>query len=152
MESTILIPIFLVIIVPVYWLLRINSAINARSNFSDEVDTYLGDENNPGELKLLVYHFFEECLDNLLPTKAWLYFIFLSNGKSSKHSLVMLKEKFGVDETEKALKIIYKLMSVNIRLSPVQYILFGLTLLLVSIVSVLFILPGKALDRMVTKM
>lgn len=151
MESTILIPIFLTLIIPLYWFSRINSAIDARGNFVDEVDDYLGDENNPEELKLLVYHFFEECLDNFLPTKAWVYFILFPNGKDSKHSLVMLKEKFGEDKTKKAFKIIYKLMSVSIRLSPVQFILFGLTLLLSSIVSVLFVLPGKAFDRMLLK-
>ena len=151
MENTVLIPIFLTLIIPMYWLFRVNSAINARNNYSDEVDSYLGDENNPEELKLLIYHFFKECLDSLLPTKAWLYFMLFSNGSDSKHSLVKLKEKFGEDETKKTFKIIYKLMSVNIRLSPIQYILFGLTLLLVSIMAVLFIFPGKALDRMIIK-
>lgn len=151
MDTAIVIPILLTLIIPLYWVLRINSAIDARQNFVDEVDEYLGNEKHPEELKLLVYHFFEECMDNLLPTKVWLYFVFFSNGRNSKHSLEKLKEKFGKDEIKEAFKLISKLMSVNVRLSPIQYILFGLTVLFFSIVSILFFLPGKAFDSMKIK-
>ena len=83
MSSSVLIPIIFVIVIPAYWLLMLNAAINARANYIDEVDAYLGNDENPEELKLLIYHFFDQSLSHFLPSMALLYFLFLSNGRNS---------------------------------------------------------------------
>ncbi|MCU7798683.1 MAG: hypothetical protein KZQ70_00720 [gamma proteobacterium symbiont of Lucinoma myriamae] len=105
---------------------------------------YLGDEENPEELKLLVYHMFKECMDDFLPTKIMLYYLFIKNNKDSTHSIRKMKLKFGDEKLNKTTKLIQKMMLVNVVLSPLQVSTYSFVLIFVSVIKSIFSFPSKA--------
>lgn len=125
-----ILPILIVIILPAFVLFNYYRAIELRGIMAEEVDSYLGDESNPDELKLLVYRSFIDCLDHWLPI-AFLRYFFRRRIKGG-NSMDKLERKFGSEKTKEALNLSLKLLFINLKLSPVTY--FTCTMLLVVVV------------------
>jgi len=148
-EPILIVPAALVAIT--YWYVMSLMAINMRNQFSDEIDTYLGDDENPEELKLYVINAFEDSLDHWLPIK-FLYFFFLARKNKDKPALASrLKSMYGEEHVIKAGKLLGKMLAVNLRLSPIQYLTLSLVGINVIFFMVLFHLPGIAFQKLSEK-
>lgn len=130
-----IIPIFAVLIVPGYVLWRKHEAVKARGSLAQEVDGYLGREDRPEELKLLVYRAFDDSQKHGLPFQIVYYFLFNSKNfdKKSGTALAEFCEKFGKENTREAIALVERLLVVNVRLSPVTYSLVGFLFVTASI-------------------
>lgn len=150
-DCTTIMPILLIVVLPAILLLQYHSAIEARGRYAEEVDEYLGDESNPKELKILIYHMFDSCLSHFLPTKALFFYLFFSGTDSTKHSLKALKEKFGEDKVDEAVSLSVRLLSINMRLSPIQHFMYVVLTSFMAIIRVVFTIPSKGIESSLLK-
>jgi len=136
MNSSVIIPIIISLVIPSYWLWRSFAAINARGLLAGEVDSYLGNEENPEELKLLVYYAFKDSMKNFLVFEI-LYFFLFNSQKTTVKTFSVLQEQFGKEKFDETIQIVGKLVVTNIKLSPVSYMLFGLIFIFVGVYRIL---------------
>lgn len=140
----------------VYYLWRRWVAIEARGKIAPEINRYLADDNNPDDLKDLVYASFTHSLNDLVPLLASVSFI---NRLFSKKGSTMstLVKKHGDKKVKKAFKLIYMTIFVNVQLSPISYFFFGLLIVFTTIVRVFMIVvtapvtPSLALKNVKSK-
>jgi len=117
-------PVLIAVALPAYVLWRKYSAMRARGVLADEVNEYLGNDEHPEELKLLVYRAFDDCQEHTLPLEIIYFFLFKSRASSAK-TVHILTERFGEDAVTNSINITLRLILVNVRLSPGLYLLLG---------------------------
>jgi len=114
-----LIPLFVVIVVPTYFLWRYWSALKVRAGAAQDVDLYLG-KDVPEPMKHLVYHAFSESLNVTLPFRIMFSFIYAS--EHGDNIVKKLKTNHGTVCYKEMQGILVKTLLVNISRAPLSYL------------------------------
>jgi hypothetical protein len=140
--STTLLPLFICIIIPAYWFWRTYESIRAREEVLNDVDAFLGSDRHSAQTKRLIYCAYEDSQEHFFALKLILNTLFINNTDRAKFQKF---KKANKTDYEAATGIIKELFLINIKLSPITWIL---AIFFFLFIAVLRALRTPATDKM----
>ena len=126
----------IIAITPFYWLWRYNAALKARAEIVDDIDSFLGGDASEAQ-KAMIYFAFEDCTNSLMALKSLVANLLVSN--SHRRVISSALEETGRKNKEFK-RLFVEIIKVNVILSPLSYFAFGVLVLCILVLKLMFTL------------